>query len=52
MAGLVGLRAVVVSAVPAEDTALAAVLPKLIDALKGQDSGVLNEVLKLLELST
>lgn len=51
LAGLVALRAVIVSALPAEDSALAAVMPKLIDGLKGQDLGVLNEILSLLELS-
>jgi U3 small nucleolar RNA-associated protein 10 len=48
----VALRAVIISAVPTEDSALAAVLPKLVDGLKGPDTGVLNEILSLLELST
>lgn len=51
-AALAAIRAVTVSALPAEDSALAAIMPKLIDSLKGNDTAILNEVLSLFEVST
>lgn len=51
-ASLAGLRAVVTTAMPTEDNALAQSLPRLVDSVKVQkESSVLNEALSLLALA-